>query len=276
VKQESTAPAVEGQRADELTRYVAPALSRGLDVLELLAERPEGLAPPELAAALDLTVNQLFRTLQTLEQRGYTTREGGAERYRLTLRLFDLAHRHPPTAQLLAAALPLMRALAQASWQAVQLAVRDGVRMVVVAQAESPAPIGLNVRVGSHFPLLTSSAGLAVFACEPADVKARLLAMLGDVAAAAADRLKPRRLNRVLAEGLLEEPSPDVPSVTNLAAPVRNRFGQPIAALTLPFMAQPYSPMSRAEARVRLLHAVARLSEIAGGLVDEGRAGAAA
>lgn len=258
-------------RAPEPPRYVAPALWRGLDALEVLADRPDGLTPLELAQGLALTVNQLFRTLQTLERRGYVTREGIGERYRLTLRLFDLAHRHPPTARLLALAVPLLRALAQASGQAVQLAVRDGARMVVLAQAESPAPVGLSVRVGSHFPLLTSSAGLALLACEPPDVRAHLLAALGPAAVAAAGRrASPRNLAAIAERGLLEEPSPDVPAVTNLAAPVRNRSGRPVAVATLPFLAQPYNPLPLPEARSRLRAVVGRLGELAEGLDGDG------
>ena len=54
--------------------------------------------------------------LAVLERRGYVTREpdGG---YRLTLRLFELAHQHPPLKRLLTVALPAMQELALATRQ---------------------------------------------------------------------------------------------------------------------------------------------------------------
>ena len=51
--------------------YSAPALEKGLDVLELLSREDEGLTVSVIAKRLSRSVSELFRMLVVLEQRGY-------------------------------------------------------------------------------------------------------------------------------------------------------------------------------------------------------------
>src|SRR5579864_3990527 len=55
-------------------RYTAPALDKGLDILELFASEPEGMAPSEVARRLGRTVGEIFRMLVCLQARGYISR----------------------------------------------------------------------------------------------------------------------------------------------------------------------------------------------------------
>ena len=84
---------------EELEKYRAPALDKGLDILELLAETDEGLSQAEIAKALDRTPNEIYRMLDRLVRRDYVRRTTG-DRYEITLKLFELAHRHSPTRRL--------------------------------------------------------------------------------------------------------------------------------------------------------------------------------
>jgi DNA-binding IclR family transcriptional regulator len=74
---------------------VVPALDKGLDVLELLAREAGGLSLNEIARSLGRTSSELFRMVVTLARRGYIEQRDG-DRYTLTLKLFELAHRHKP------------------------------------------------------------------------------------------------------------------------------------------------------------------------------------
>src|SRR2546428_13822068 len=109
----SLAPA----RARQTTvRYAVPALDKGLDVIELLARETEGLTLNEIARLLGRTSSELFRMVNALCRRGYIAQQEG-DRYSLTLRLFELAHRHKPIKSLTGGAAPLMRGLGNASVQ---------------------------------------------------------------------------------------------------------------------------------------------------------------
>src|SRR3979490_687991 len=89
------------------SRYTAPALEKGLDILELLASVSEALTHSEIASRLGRTLTEVFRMLVCLEERGYISRTGPDERYQLTLKLFEIVHHHHPLQRLIAQARPL-------------------------------------------------------------------------------------------------------------------------------------------------------------------------
>ena len=69
-------------------KYRAPALEKGLDVLELLSAHGQPLTPSQMSATLGRSVSELFRMIQVLEFRGYI--EQSSDGYRLTNRLFTV------------------------------------------------------------------------------------------------------------------------------------------------------------------------------------------
>ena len=148
---------------DEDDRYRAPALDKGLDILELLAGVDGGLTQAEIAKQLDRSPNEFYRMLDRLVRRGYVTRLDG-DRYSLTLKLFGLAQLHAPVRRLVSYATPLMRELAETSQQANQLVVFDRGSAVVIAQQEAPDYWGISIRVGSHISLFDTGSGHVLLA----------------------------------------------------------------------------------------------------------------
>src|SRR6478752_6780048 len=69
----------------------APALQRGLAVLELLAAREEGATLSEISSALHLSPASIFRLTGVLEESGYVLREEPSRRFRLSRKLLLLA-----------------------------------------------------------------------------------------------------------------------------------------------------------------------------------------
>src|SRR5258708_20418431 len=102
------APSTRRQVTSRRSRYTAPALDKGLDILELLASVSEALTHSEIASRLDRTVTEIFRMLVCLEERGYISRTGPDERYQLTLKLFEIVHHHHPLQPLIPHPPPLV------------------------------------------------------------------------------------------------------------------------------------------------------------------------
>ncbi|WP_210480533.1 IclR family transcriptional regulator [Naasia sp. SYSU D00948] len=229
--------------------YSAPALEKGLDVLELLADAAGPLAQREVAAALGRSVGELFRVLLTLERRGFAVRteEGG---YLLSHRLFELAHRHAPRRGLLAAAAPPMRRLAEAVGQSCNLGVPEGDVVRVIAQAESPSPFGFSVRVGAAFPLAGTLTGDVLRAwaaeAEPADPELRELR---------------RRGHGERADSLHA-------GVTDVAYPVLGAGGAAVAAITVPYVSTSYSSAGIRAVRSAVSGAAAEIGEALGRRTD--------
>src|ERR1700712_1045973 len=114
-------------------RYRAPALDKGLDILELLAVQPHGLTRGEIVKAMGRGPSEIYRMLERLVARQYVTRSVEGDRYALSLKLYVLGHQHPPVDRLVARAQPLMDAFAKAAEQSCHLSIYDRGNLSVVA-----------------------------------------------------------------------------------------------------------------------------------------------
>jgi DNA-binding IclR family transcriptional regulator len=230
--------------SDELARYRAPALDKGLDILELLAGEEEGLSQTEIAKALGRTPNEQYRMLERLVRRGYVARNA-ADRYELTLKLFGLAHFHRPIRRLVSQATPLMRALAARTSQSNHLAVYDRAGVTVIAQMDAPSYWGLSIRVGARVDLFNTGSGHVLLAFCSAEARAMMIA---EQDGAEEDERRPddleERLAQIRLRGYEVAPSQQTAGVYNLSAPVLGGDGAAFAALTCPYIA----PLNRPKA----------------------------
>ncbi|HEX4169842.1 MAG TPA: IclR family transcriptional regulator C-terminal domain-containing protein [Bryobacteraceae bacterium] len=156
--------------------YFVPALEKGLDILEALANAsiPQSLA--DLARTLNRTSSELFRMIDALEKRSYIFRDPVSGGYHLTLKLYELAHIHSPVDQLLRAADYPMRELSQNIHESCHLSLLSGSVLLVVAQAESSEPVRLSIEVGSRVAPLQTVSGKLLLAFLERDAQQRFLA----------------------------------------------------------------------------------------------------
>ncbi len=244
-------------------RYGAPALEKGLDLLEALADEPGGISQKALAARVGRSVGEIFRMLGVLESRGYVAREPRTGQYGLTLKLFALAHRHEPTRRLQAAALPEMQTLAETIGQSCHLCVASERRLMVVAQAEPRGPMVFSVKLGADFALSARYVSVRVLAAfaSPAGRDALMRAMAeadGD------DPGLPTRLDAIRAAGHALAPSETTGGVTDLAAPVFGYMGEVKASLVVPLLPQIGRTPAREIVVQRLMDTAARISAAIG------------
>jgi DNA-binding IclR family transcriptional regulator len=217
--------------------YSAPALEKGLDLLELLAQEPHGLSLQEVAVRLERSPNEIYRMLDVLVRRGFLARRPDAT-YVLTLRLFELAHRHPPMGRLLDVAMPHMQELARLTGQSNHLCVHHDRRLVVLARAEPPEPMSASFRQGAHFPFRDDRVSARVItAFQPADKRGLYLAELLADERPGETRRKTlgRRLDEIRARGYDEGPSDTVAGVVDVCFPILDHFGV-VAAMTVVYL----------------------------------------
>ncbi|MFP5406671.1 MAG: IclR family transcriptional regulator, partial [Gammaproteobacteria bacterium] len=200
-----------------------------------------------------------------LERRGYLLRGQDGD-YRLSLRLFELAHRHPPIRRLLAVSLPLMQELAQRSRQSAHLVVHYARRILVVAQVESPEPMGFSVRLGAHFPFRPDRASARVLSAFQAH-EARD-ALIEEMIENSERRLSRRQLEAAL-EAIVERghyraPSDTMTAVHDLCCPIFDHSEAAVASLTVPYLGQRDVAVTVDEALELLVHASAAISAALG------------
>jgi DNA-binding IclR family transcriptional regulator len=246
-------------------RYRAPALEKGLDILELLARQGAAMTTTEISAALDRSVSELFRMVQVLEYRGYIEPSEAGDGYELSTKLFTLAMARAPMRTLLEASLPVMRELASEVRQSCHLAVASDGLIVVVARVESPAYVGFSVRPGHRRHITETSSGAVLFAFQPEGEREAWIARLQDAPGGdAAVKAFADRAEAIRAQGFEQIDSSLVQGVVDLSAPVRGGRGA-VAALTVPYLHTSQSRMSVAETAERLKAAAERISAELGG-----------
>jgi DNA-binding IclR family transcriptional regulator len=219
-------------------RYSAPALEKGLDVLELLATEPHGMSLQEIARCLARSPAELYRMLDVLVQRSFLTRLPDTT-YALTLRLFELAHRHPPVDRLLDVAVPRMQTLARRTGQSNHLSVHHDARLVVLARAEPPEPMSCLVRQGAHFAFHDDRVSARVItAFQTGERRNQYFdELLAERRSAARSRHLEQRLEHIRLRGYDEGPSDTVGGVVDICFPVFDQFGV-IAALNVVYLRQ--------------------------------------
>ncbi len=219
-------------------RYRAPALDKGLDILELLAGVDGGLTQAEIAKRLDRSPNEFYRMLDRLVRRGYVARLEG-DRYMLTLKLFGLAQMHAPTRRLASFATPLMRELGEKTQQANHIVVYDRGHPVVIAQQEAPGYWGISIRVGSRMGLFDTGSGHVLLAFRSPELRAMMVAE--HVGSGGPDGRMTEafeaRLEQIRQRGYEMMPSAQTAGVINLSAPITSADGSAIGALTVPYIA---------------------------------------
>ncbi len=144
------------------TPETSTALDRGLVLLGVLADHPEGLTVTELAADMGVSRPVVYRLLAVLTERRFARRSADG-RVRLGVGVIALAQRAQP--QLRRSALPVLRELAEQVGATAHLSIADGAEAMAVAVVEpSWTDFHVAYRVGSRHPLERGAAGRAILA----------------------------------------------------------------------------------------------------------------
>jgi DNA-binding IclR family transcriptional regulator len=142
--------------------YLAPALEKGLDILEVLCRSNVPLTQSAIAEELGRSVSEIYRMLTCLIHRGYVLNI--SDTYAITTKLFELAHSNPPTNRLLLETGPIMQELSSELEQSCHLTVYNQGRQIVIAKVDSPGGMGYSLRVGAELDVLVSASGRALLA----------------------------------------------------------------------------------------------------------------
>ncbi len=216
-------------------RYRAPALDKGLDIIELLANEASGLTRSEIVRAMGRSPSEIYRMLERLVARGYVCRSQEGDRYALSMKLFLLVTAHPPVRRLVAQAQPLMDQFARATLQSLHLVINEGPAAIVVAQASPPGNWEFRLRVGAQLDMLTTGSGLTLLACQDESRRAEILAHTR-ADPAALDPEIAAQLDKIRAAGHRLAPSLQLIGVRDMSLPVHGPDDNAFAVLTCPYI----------------------------------------
>ena len=157
-----------GASTGERRSYSAPALEKGLDILEALCRSDRPMNLKEIAKDLGRSVGEIYRMVACLTDKNYVSQVDDNS-YTITTKLYELANLNPPTHRLMFEAIPVMQRLATELDQSCHLTVYSQGKQVVLAKVDAPSGMGFSVRAGSELDVLISASGRVLLAFQSAE-----------------------------------------------------------------------------------------------------------
>lgn len=208
-------------------------LAKGLILMEQLATKGEAAGVSELSRACRLTKSSTHRLLQTLKRLGYVRQQTKGGNYGLTLRLWEFGMLVYSRVDLLKAAAPHMRRLADQTSETVHLSVLDDGDVIYIDKIESSLPARIASRKGGRAPAYCVATGKVLLAYAPSEVQQRAVSHCTAFTPTTLVDKKElvRAFGRIREQGYAYNLGEWLAGIHSLAAPVRDAEGRVIAAI---------------------------------------------
>jgi DNA-binding IclR family transcriptional regulator len=211
-------------------------VQRALAILETFGRDAPALGISEIARRVGLTKGVVFRVVQTLADAGFLERADQDGTYEIGRRAWEVGSLYRVAARLERVALAPMQQLATEQGHNVYLGVLDGRHVIYVATVEGTGPVKVHAAVGSRVHAHASAMGKVFLASLPHEEAHCLLTKAPLEALTPNTITDVRRLEQQLAQvrrsGYATNRGEAFVGVGSVAAPVRDRSGAVVAAVS--------------------------------------------
>jgi DNA-binding IclR family transcriptional regulator len=262
-----TTPA-NAKRADAKRASGSQSLERGLDVLEMIAAEGADVGVRELARRSALSPTIVQRLVSSLASRGYIEKNSETARYRLGHRSLALGASGEGAFDYVVAARRELERLAHQHQLNGFVSVLRGGRAIYLLAVQADGPVAIKVSPGSEMPLHSTGAGKVLLASLSDSEARRLLGSrklaaitphtVTDPASLIASLAKVRR------QGFATVNEENIPGVLSVGAPIRDRAGSVVAALSVAFPKYLDSGLTLQSAEPLVTGAAQRISRMLG------------
>ncbi|MFG1990783.1 IclR family transcriptional regulator [Actinoplanes sp. NPDC048988] len=217
------------------------SLERGLRILTEFAENGPVLGIADLAREVGLNRSTTHRYVATLAGLGFLQQDPDTRKYSLGPRVADLGFAAISSMEITGVAASYLQDLSDETGYAASMAVLDGADIVYVERRRSRRQTGvhvdLNLHVGSRLPAYCTAMGKVLLAYrEPAALRPLLdrmdLVRRGPKTITVREQLA-GALAAVRRGGLAVNDEELAPGLRSIAAPLRDRSGQVVAAINI-------------------------------------------
>lgn len=215
----------------------APALQRGLAVLEFLSEHPEGCTAAELSQALEVSGASVFRLTNVLVDLGYLQRDEKSRRFTLTRKFLLLGTPQLAQKTLSECAIESLRQVRFETEETTQLCCIVDRETVVVEQLPSLHAFKYFVDLGARCPAYSCAPGKAILAFLPPDECEKIVG--GFKFERFTENTLPNRRAlmaelRVIREtGYAVDRGENFVGINCVGVPVLDRYGYPVGGITI-------------------------------------------
>ncbi len=157
--------------------YNITALQRGLRLLQLFGESPQGLAAKQVTGRSGLPVSTVHRFLANLEASGFLNCSDGV--YHLGIACFAIGQAALAQLDIRRVSLPYLQELNRQTRETIHLTVRHGLTAVYVEKLDSPEQLRIHSRIGAAVPLYCTAVGKVMLAYVSDEERQRILPQLG-------------------------------------------------------------------------------------------------
>ncbi len=213
-----------------------------------LEDVPEGRGITDIAQALNLSKSAVHRLLATFQEFGFVEQRREGRRYGLGSTLARLGLRAAEQFAPRVVARPYLEALSQTLGETVFLGVLTQAGVLIVDKVEQGQVLRVAPTLGAILPLTQTALGKLLLALSDRTAQAQLLSESRVLTPEASDEPVAFGLGQELAiierQGYAVSLEEWIPDICCLAAPIRNRQGDVIAALAvaLPCSRMPSPP----------------------------------
>ncbi|PIJ51435.1 DNA-binding transcriptional regulator KdgR [Erwinia sp. OLTSP20] len=215
----------------------------------------------ELAQRVGMSKSTVYRFVQTMKAQGYVSQQGETEKYRLTLKLFELGSASLQQLDLIRLADAEMRELSRLTHETIHLGALDHDSIIYIHKIDSLYNLQMYSRIGRRNPLYSTAIGKVLLAWRPRGEVTTLLSgvtfirhtqrTLTDTDALLAV------LEQVNRQGYAEDNEEQERGIRCLAVPVFDRFDRVIAGVSLSFPSLRFDQQQKAS-YISMLHNAGR------------------
>ena len=140
-------------------------LSRGLEMLELLSEHPEGMELHQIAKTMQMPKSSAFNLIHTLMQYKYLRKIDNSSRYQLGLKLFEVGSAAVNHVEVTSVIRQYMADISRACNETMHCGILSGLDVLYIDKMESTQSIRMSSHVGVRMPLHATAMGKAFLSC---------------------------------------------------------------------------------------------------------------
>ncbi len=218
------------------------ALDRGLKILNLFAQEKRDLALTEISSMIGEHKSTVYRTLATLEARGFVERSQGSKKYWVGVRLFTLGGLYQSRVEIRRIARPLAEVLANRFEETVHLGILENRKLtegkvIVLDKIDTPQPLKLSPSIGAEAAAHACGVGKALLAYQDIDVVERI-ACDGCLKAYTVNTITTleallKELETIRAQGYAIDEQELEMGLKCIAAPIFDNLGRAVAAISI-------------------------------------------
>ncbi|HHZ16567.1 MAG TPA: IclR family transcriptional regulator [Clostridia bacterium] len=223
-------------QGEETPYYVINSVIRTLEIINCLSQLGEA-SVSDVSNCLKMTKSTIHRFLASMKYAGFLEQNPENQKYRLSIKLFEIGNRVIGRLNISEIAKPIMLELAEKTGETVNLAILDGFEVVYIEKCVSQNCLRMDCDIGGRDPAYCTGLGKAMLAFLPEEELDRHLA---------SEKLQAKTINTITVpqalkaelktireNGYAVDKEELIQGINCLAAPIRNNENKVVAAISI-------------------------------------------